>query len=139
MDRRVGMDEDWDKVKKQIFDIFDDLKAKDPEYDYTYELISDRPLLKVPADHSFIAACLKSYEQIMGKPGKMYTRSGGSDAASLNNAYGIAMPNWGAAPDFNDKGEADAYGSGTPNERLDLEQYLNSIKYYMMTVVNTMS
>lgn len=139
VDRRVGMDEDWDKVKKQIFDIFDDLKAKDPEYDYTYELISDRPLLKVPADHSFIAACLKSYEQIMGKPGKMYTRSGGSDAASLNNAYGIAMPNWGAAPDFNDKGEADAYGSGTPNERLDLEQYLNSIKYYMMTVVNTMS
>lgn len=139
VDRRVDMNEDWDQVKKQILDIFEDLKANDPEYEYTCELLSDRPPLRVPADDPFIGICLKSYEQIMKKPGKIYTRSGGSDAASLNVAYGLAMPNWGAAPDFDDEGKGDPYGSGTVNERLNIQSYLDSIKYYMMTVVNALS
>lgn len=139
VDRRVDMDEGMENAKAQILAIFDELKVKDPEYEYQYEILSDRPLLDVPDDHPFLQIVARSYEQIMGKPAKLYIRAGGSDAASLFQAYGIAMPNFGAAPDFDENGVGDPYGSGTPNERLSIKDYLDSIKYYMMTVVNALS
>lgn len=139
VDRRIDMEEDMDAVRNQLLGVFEELKANDPDYAYTYEVLSDRPLLNVPEDHPFVKIACDSYEQIMGKPAKIYTRCGGSDAASLFDAYGLAIPNWGAAPDFDENGIANEYGSGTPNERLCLKDYLDSIKYYMMTVVNALS
>lgn len=133
VDRRLDLSESVEFGLKQILEIFDELKAKDPEYDYAYELLSDRPCLTIDDDDPFIQTAVKSYEQIMGEPGRLYVRSGGSDAATIRCAHGTVIPNWGVASDFGE------FGSGTPNERISVQGYLDSIKYYMMTVVNTMS
>ena len=139
VDRRIDMDEEVDAVKKEILDIFDRLKAENSEFEYEYQILSDRPLLDIPESDRFIQSLSHSYEKIMGQPAKIYTRAGGSDAASLFQAYGLSIPNFGAAPDFDEEGRGDPFGSGTPNERLSLQDYLNSIKYYMMAVVDTLS
>lgn len=133
VDRRLDLSESVEFGLKQILEIFDELKAKDPEYDYAYELLSDRPCLTIDDDDPFIQTAVRSYEQIMGEPGRLYVRSGGSDAATIRCAHGTVMPNWGVASDLGE------FGSGTPNERISVQGYLDSIKYYMMTVVNTMS
>lgn len=133
VDRRLDLSETVEFGLAQILEIFDELKAKDPEYDYEYELLSDRPCLTIEDDDPFIQTAVRSYEQIMGEPGKLYVRSGGSDAATIRCAHGTVIPNWGTASDFGE------FGSGTPNERISVQGYLDSIKYYMMTVVNTMS
>lgn len=133
VDRRLDLDESVEFGLAQILEIFDDLKAKDPEYEYTYEILSDRAVLIIPEDDPFIQLIARSYEEIMGKKAELYVRSGGSDAATLRAAYGIVMPNFGAATD------TDEFGSGTPNERIKLDDYIDSIKYYMMTVVNALS
>ena len=133
IDRRVDLEESTDFALRQILAILDELKAQDPEYNYQYELLSDRPTLVIPDDDPFIQLVRRSYEQVMGKPAKLYVRSGGSDAATIRAAHGTVIPNFGAAHD------TDEFGSGTPNERISLSDYLDSIKYYMMTVVNAMS
>jgi hypothetical protein len=46
------------------------------------------------------------------------------------------MPNWSGS------GEAcrvGIYGSGGSHERIHLQDYIDTIKYYMMTVINAMS
>lgn len=133
VDRRLAFHETIDGAKAEILHIFDELKEKDSAYEYQYEILSDRPVLDIPDDDPFIRLLCRSYEQVMGKPAELYQRSGGSDAATLRNAYGISMPNFGVAEDL---GEG---GSGSPNERINIEDYLNSIKIYMMTVVNALS
>lgn len=133
IDRRICPGEKFEDAYEQIIRVFEDLKAVDPEYDYQIELLSDRPTLEIPEDDPFIKTCQKSYEQIMGKPLELYRRSGGSDAATIRQAHGISIPNWGAATDI------DEWGAGSPKERINLSDYLDSIKYYMMTVVNALS
>jgi len=136
IDRRFSPDENIDDVMKQILDIMEDLKASEPNFDYTYELKNDRPALNIPFDDPFVQLAADSYEQIMGKRPLISRRPGGSDAANLRQAYGISMPNWSGS------GEAcrvGIYGSGGSHERIDLQDYVDTIKYYMMTVVNAMS
>lgn len=139
VDRRVDMDENFDQVKTEILDIFEQLKQENPEYEYEYKILSDRPLLNIPDEDPFIQSAARSYEKIMKRPAKLYVRAGGSDAASLFQAYGLSIPNLGAAPDFDENGQGDPFGSGTPNERLSIQDYLDSIKYYMMIVVDALS
>lgn len=133
VDRRLAPGEYLPEALEQILAIFEDLKAQNPEYEYTYELLSDRDVLDIPADDPFVQLACRSYEQIVGKPAQLYQRPGGSDAATLRSAYGISMPNWGAAADFGE------YGSGGTKERINIQDYLDSIKYYMMTVVNALT
>lgn len=138
VDRRLDMDENIESAKAEILDIFNRLKEKDPDYDYKYEILSDRPILDIPNDNPFIQTVAKSVGKILGEPAKLYTRAGGSDAASLFQAYGYPIPNLGPGADFDEKGQGDPYGSGTVNERISLQRYLNAIKYYMMIVADTM-
>lgn len=133
VDRRIAMHEDPAEAKAQILAIFDELKAENPEFDYKYEITSDRPPMDIPDDDPFIQLVARSYEQIMGKPAEYGCVAGGSDAASLRAAYGYPIPLMGAAETFGD------HGCGGKLERINLQDYLDSIKYYMMTVVNALS
>jgi len=133
IDRRFAPYETFESAKAQVLAIMDELKAEDPSFAYEYEILNDRPVLAIPKDDPFIQLAAKSYEQIMGKPAEVIQRSAGSDAANLYQAYGIVMPNLGAAVEFGE------YGCGGVNERIKISEYLDSIKYYMMIVVNALS
>ena len=130
IDYRLIPGETHESVGKEIFGILDALKAADPEMDYTYEVISDRPVLDIPEDSDIVKACCEAYEEVTGKKAELYRRHGGSDAATIFGHNGILMPNWGAG---NDVSEAT-----TPNEKISIEDYLQSIEYYMLTLVKMM-
>ncbi|MBQ2700941.1 MAG: M20 family metallopeptidase, partial [Clostridia bacterium] len=133
VDRRIALHENPEEAKAQILSIFDELKANDPEYEYTYDITSDRPPMNLDNDDPFIQLVARSYEQITGKTAQFMHSSGGSDAASLHAAYGYTIPLMGSADTFGD------YGSGGNQERTNIEDWLTSIQYYMMIVVNALS
>lgn len=133
VDRRIALHEDPEAAKAQLLKIFEDLKAANPEYEYTYQITSDRPPMNTEEEDSFVQLVARSYEQITGKMPQFAELPGGSDAASLHAAYGYPIPLLGSAETFGD------YGSGGNKERTNIEDWLTSIKYYMMTVVNALS
>ena len=117
-------------VEKEIRDILDGLKASDPEMDYSIEVISDRPVFDIPEDSDIIRACCAAYEEVTGQPAELLRRHGGSDAATIFGHNGILMPNWGAG---------DEYNEGTkPNEKISITNYLQSVEYYILTLVKLM-
>lgn len=129
IDYRMIPGETHEKVEKEIRTILDSLKARDPEMEYTLEVISDRPVLTVPEDSEIVKACLEAYEETTGKKAEILRRHGGSDAATIAAYNGMLIPNWGAA----DEREATM-----PNEKICIKDYLDSIEYYMRTVVKMM-
>lgn len=133
IDRRIALHETLEGAKAEILNIFDELKAENPEFDYTYQITSDRPPMNLSEDDPFLQLVARSCEQITGYPTQFNHVPGGSDAASLHAAYGYPIPLLGSAETFGD------YGSGGNKERTNLEDWLTSIKYYMMTVVNALS
>lgn len=130
IDYRMIPGETHESVGKDIFGILDALKDKDPEMDYSYELISDRPVLQVPIDSDIVKACCEAYKEVTGKEATIYRRHGGSDAATIYGYNGIQMPNWGAANDTNEPTR--------PNEKINLKDYLDSVEYYMLTLIKMM-
>lgn len=130
IDYRLVPGETHESVGKEIFGILDALKVQDPEMEYTYEIISDRPVLEVPEDSEIVKACCEAYQEVTGKTAELYHRHGGSDAATIYGYNGIQMPNWGAANDTDEPTK--------PNEKINLKDYLQSIEYYMLTVVKMM-
>lgn len=131
IDRRLVPGEDHEEALREIVDVLERLKEQDPAYAYELEVTSKRPFLDIPEDDPFISLLLRSYEQVMGRPTEVYRRSGGSDAANIREATGMPMPNFGIANDVDD--------SGSPNEKISVQGYLDFIKVYMMAVVNALS
>lgn len=130
IDYRMIPGETHEQVGKEIFGVLDALKAADPEMEYTYEVISDRPVLEVDQNSEIVQAMAAAYEEVTGKKPVYCRRHGGSDAATIFGHNGIQMPNWGAADDVNEP--------TTPNEKIPVEDYLQSVEYYMLTVVKMM-
>lgn len=130
IDRRLVPGENHEEALREIVDVLDALKEKDASYDYELKVISNRPFLDVPEDDPFIETVSRSYEQIMGKPVEIYRRAGGSDAANIQQATGMPIPNFGIALDMEE--------SGAPGEKIPVQGYLDFIKIYMMTVVNAL-
>ena len=122
--------ETHEEALKEIIDALDKLKADNAAYDYTLEITNSRPFLDIPEEDPFIQLTMKSYEQIMGKPVEIYRRPGGSDAANIREATGMPILNFGIGVDTE---------SGTANEKVSVQGYLDFIKIYMMTVVNALS
>lgn len=136
IDRRLVTGEKHEEVKKEIFACLDRLKERYPEIDmnYTWEIISDRPFLDVPSDSPIVKAAAAAYEEITGKSAVLFKRHGGSDGATIQAHNGIHLPNWGAAA-LSGEGE---FFAAQPKERISVADYLESVKYYMLTVVKLM-
>lgn len=129
IDYRMIPSETLEEVSRAIFGILDALKMADPDMDYEYELISDRPGLSVDEKSDIVRACKEAYEKVTGKPAEVFYRHGGSDAATIQKFNNIPMPNWCFA--------VTAY-VGLPDERFDIDDYLLNIEAYMLTLVKLM-
>jgi len=136
IDRRTLPSETNEQVIKEITDVLDKLKNNDSGMDYIMKFIDDRPFLEVPKDSPAVIAASEAYEEITGKPAVLYRQFGGTDAAFFQQATNIHMPVWGAALTEMD-GELE-FGECTPNERISVDAYVQSVAYYMLTVVKLM-
>ncbi|MCI6639635.1 MAG: M20/M25/M40 family metallo-hydrolase [Pygmaiobacter massiliensis] len=130
VDYRMVPGQTHQAVLAQLCQVLDGLASEDPEMTYTYEIISDRPVLDVDENSPIIKACCEAYQEVTGKQAVVARRHGGSDAATIAAYNGIPMPNWGAAND--------TVEPTSPNEKIAVEDYLQSIAYYMLTVVKMM-
>lgn len=130
IDYRLVPGETHESVSHAILRILEALKAADSDMDFSYNLISDRPVLEVPEDSDIVRACKTAYEQVTGSQAICYKRHGGSDAASIYAHNGIPMPNWG----FAKIGYA-----GSINEQFSVAEYLQSIECYMLTLIQMLS
>lgn len=137
IDRRTLPGETNEEVIREITEVLDGLKARDPGMDYHMRFIDDRPFLEVPKDSPVVRAAAEAYEEITGKPAVLYKQFGGTDAAFFQQATDISMPVWGAALTEMD-GELE-FGECSPNERIPVDRYVESVAYYMLTVVKLMS
>lgn len=131
IDYRLVPGQDRKQVKKEIFAVLDGLKEKDPLMEYSWEIISDRPALECPKDSAIVKACCEAFEEVTGEPAVLYRSIFGSDAATIQAHNGILMPNFGAAKDVEE--------CTKPNEKINIDHYVESIEYYMLTVVKMMS
>lgn len=137
IDRRMLPGETNEEVIREITDVLDSLHARDSEMEYQMRFIDDRPYLEVPGDSPVVRAAVQAYEEITGKPAVLYKQFGGTDAAFFQQVTDIHMPVWGAALTEMD-GDLE-FGECTPNERISVDAYVESVAYYMLTVVKLMS
>lgn len=126
IDRRLVPGETPEAVQKEICDVLDSLKEEYPVMDYQMEFLSRMPALKVDEDHPLVKAGLKAIEAVTHEKSEVYRRTGGSDNHKIVEKYGICMPNFGPGRDFEE--------TTSPNEHLDVQEYLDIIKMYMIMV-----
>lgn len=127
IDRRLVPGETPEGVQQEIQEVLDDLKQDYPEMDYEIEFLSRMPALHVDENHPLIKAGLNAIEEVTGKKTDVYRRTGGSDNHKIVEKYGICMPNFGPGKDFEE--------TTSPNEHLEVQEYLDIIKMYMLMVV----
>ena len=132
-DRRLvpGVDgENHDAAIAEIRSVLDKLKTEHAGYDYDMVVTSRRPVLQEPRDKTFMEIVQKSYEEIMGKPLPALPWEGACDAAWIQqeNATDLLVISPAKWEDM-----------ASPNEKLDIEDYLAYIKVFMRTLVNALS
>ena len=129
-DRRLSCDENHETALAEITAILDDLKAKDPTFEYELTVTSARPPLDIPADDPFIRLLQDAYESIHGRRPEAITGIGASDGTYVRNATGMPIPDFGV--------DGRISQIGKPNENVGLQDYLDFIKVYMLSVVNAL-
>ena len=131
--RRYLPTETPESVDAEIIGALEEVKKSDPTF--TYEFHShyepDTPVFKVPEDSLIVQTLDEVCEELLGKQTKALEDHGGADASYIRRAIGIDMPWFG--PGSRDGGVA------TTEERVFIEDYLNCIVVYMMTMVKMMS
>lgn len=129
IDRRMVPGETPESCEAEIRAVLDPLKEKYPDIDMSYELklFSDRPAMEVPWEDPFIQTVAQAMEEVTGRKYEAYRRHGGSDGANINEKYGTPFPNIGSADE--------RWEPTRPNEKIPVKDYLESIEYYMLSVV----
>lgn len=129
LDRRLIPGETHEQAEREIRDALAVLEERYPEFSYELELISDRPFLQTEPDSAVAKAISRANWQVFGKPVSMRYRHGGSDAASIFEAFGTQIPNIGPGQ------EAEC---AKANEKIRIKDYLDMIKIYALTLLELM-
>lgn len=125
VDRRLVPGETHVQALKEITDVLDKLKEKNPLMEYTVEMISDRPFLDVGEDSEIVRCIGEAHEELFGRKIRRRRRHGGSDAANIFRAYGTQIPNMGPGEESE---------CTKPDEKIKIESYLKMIELYALTV-----
>lgn len=127
IDCRVIPNQTLEWAYEEIFNVLDNLKEQNPEYDYTYEIEREFPVYKIDSDTEMVKVASSAYEEVMNKPVELYERSGSSDVHHFVAQTDIDMIDFGPGLDYEEVTKA--------NEKLPIEEYLAFIEIYMMTII----
>lgn len=131
MDRRYMPNETPEAVDAEIINALEAIKLDDPTFTYEYEphYEPDTPVFSVDEESDIVKAIHEASTAVLGKEPAHIGKVGGADAAYIKRALGTVMP-W--------------YGPGTMNiacktEHVEIDNYINCIIVYMLTMVKMMS
>lgn len=133
VDRRPLPNESKEEMEAEIIQALEDVKKIDPTFSYEYipEYQPTMPVYNVPEDSFMVQTIDTAYEELFGEKPEHFRKCGGTDASFICDATDIDMPWFG--PGYHDSGMA------TESECISIENYLNCIKTYMLTLVKAMS
>jgi len=127
-----GQSVEW--AHKQIRDVLDDLKNKNPEFEYTYEIEREFPNFELDQDdenvNKIVSAARSVYGQVTGTPAEIYRTTGSADANTIVDDTGMAMICIGPGEHKEMK---------QPDEKISIEKYLNIVETYMGIIVRLLS
>ncbi len=128
IDRRYTRGETIESALKELQELFD----TDPvlQGKYTIEKLYSCPRIAFDPNDSDIYACMDAYRDIFHTPIRLGRRNGGGDAVKLAVGNNQRVPQLGP-------GIYDVLGSD--EEYVELEQYLNFIKVYMLFALRYLS
>jgi acetylornithine deacetylase/succinyl-diaminopimelate desuccinylase-like protein len=129
IDRRMINGENLEQAKAEIIGLLDSLKAADPTMDYRWELHHERPGLLVPEDDPFVKICAEAYKEVTGRDVEFCMHNAGSGAANIRADCGISMPNWSGAT---------GGMASKKDDRVNVEDMLEAVEYFMLTLVKAM-
>lgn len=127
IDRRLVPGETHDMALKEITDTLDELKNSEYSMDYQIEMISDRPFLEVNENSKIVSGIRDAYRELFEYSPRVRRRHGGSDAANIFNTFGTQIPNLGPGEEKE---------CAKTNEKISIDNYLQMIMIYALTVVN---
>ena len=130
IDRRMIPGESAKEENDRIRAALDELKAKNPLYDYEYDVEVEIDCLMVDDDAEIVNIGRDAWKEITGKENPIYKRGGGSDASAIVLGANVPMPNFGPGNDVEE--------STHENEKLWLEDYFTFIKVYMQMIVKAL-
>lgn len=130
LDRRYTNGETVESATKELQEILDNLKAENPLMDYKLEIPIASPKLSMDPNHPLILTCIDAYKDVFGKKIALSHRCAGGDASKITEAYGFPLPHFGP-------GKYDQLC--TPDEHVEIEDYIGFIKVYMNVVVKLLS
>lgn len=124
--RRLHPGETAEECMKDYQDIIDCLHAEDPEFQaeiHPWE--GFRPPVEVPTDAPVVGAVGRALKLVTGKDMALTGSEGGTDASHVVAQTGIPMPVFGPG---------DHILLGTVNECVALDDFINAIKIYALSV-----
>lgn len=130
IDRRMIVGETHKDVSREILNVLDCLKKTDPDMEYTYEVTSERPAFLLPENSEMVKTCKEAYKKVTGRDLILWYSSAGADASTIREYNGIEMPVWSGATGMQASG---------PDEHIVIEDMLECIQYYMLTIMMLLS
>lgn len=128
--RRMHPCETQRQCYQDYVDILERLSKEDPEFRANIsEWGNCRPPAEVSSDLSVIDAFRRAQKLVTGKDLILSGSEGGTDASHVVALTGIPMPVYGPG---------DYKLLGTPNECVSLEDFLNAVKIYALTIYYTL-
>lgn len=133
IDRRYLPGETRESVDAEIIGALESVKQEDPSFEYEYEAPyePDMPVFSVPEDCEMVRTIDEAYEAIYGKKPKHKTTMSGAEVSYIREKYGAELPWFGC-------GMLDT-GLATTEECVSIQDYLDTIKIYMLTLIKTMA
>lgn len=128
--RRMYPCETQQQCYQDYVDILECLSMEDPEFRAEIlEWDNCRPPAEVPCDLPIIDAFRRAQKLVTGKDLLLTGSEGGTDASHVVALTGIPMPVYGPG---------DYKLLGTPNECVSIEDFLNAVKIYALTIYYTL-
>lgn len=124
--RRMHPGEEKEACLQDYLDIIDRLHEEDPEFvAELHPWKQYRPPAEVPQETPVIAAVAKALKLVNGTEMQLVGSEGGTDASHVVAMTGIPMPVFGPG---------NFKLLGTEEEYIDLEQFMDAVKVYALTI-----
>lgn len=124
--RRLHPGETMEDCLRDYQAVIDRLHAEDPEFQATFRPWPGfRPPVEVPEESPVVAAVARAHQLVKGRKMELIGSEGGTDASHVVARTGIPMPVYGPG---------DYRLLGTVDECVSLDEFINAIKIYALTV-----